>query len=194
MHNLLPATSVTPATLACLVAVIIVLVLYYLGLPKPLPGIPYDDRSSRHFLGDIPFMIQARNGPGGVTSWLADRSRRLNSPLVQVFLSPYVRPALFLSDFREAYDLLTRRTKEFDVSGMNANTIGLVIPEHRISMRTSDPRFKGNKELVKDLMTSGFLHEVSQHFPSNLLLCQSWIRPGLLCGLASQLHRLSGLR
>ncbi|RYP15252.1 hypothetical protein DL765_005827 [Monosporascus sp. GIB2] len=28
-------------------------------------------------------------------------------------------------------------------------------------MRTSDPRFKGNKELVKDLMTPAFLHEVS---------------------------------
>ncbi|KAH8891734.1 cytochrome P450 [Thozetella sp. PMI_491] len=93
--------------------------------------------------------------------WMVDRARRQNSSLVQVFMFPFCRPFLFLADAREGYDILSRRTNEFDRSLRNAESFSGIIPEHRIAMVTSDPRFKRNKELMKDLMTPAFLNNVS---------------------------------
>lgn len=81
--------------------------------------------------------------------------------MVQVFLGPYTPPCVVLFDYRESYDIVARRTKEFDRCRRDAETMSTILPEHHLSMVSTDARFKGNKDLVKDLMAPGFLSEVS---------------------------------
>lgn len=69
---------------------------------------------------------------------------------------------LLLSDFREAQDILLRRNKEFDHGERNLAAFRGVLGNHHIGMRTRDPQFKANRELVKDLMTPNFLNTVSE--------------------------------
>lgn len=137
----------------------LVLYLIWLALlPKPIPGIPYHARSARRIFGDIPDRFKAKSG----RDWFALQSIKFGSPIFQLFLRPFSSPWVVIADFRESQDILLRRSKEFDKSYMSYKSFGGVIPNHHITMRTTDPRFKGNKELVKNLMTPQFLSEVSE--------------------------------
>ncbi|KAI0815553.1 cytochrome P450 [Xylaria sp. FL0064] len=144
-----------------LVFVIFIFHIYRLGFPRPLPEIPYNSTALDRFMGDYPEIKEYIQSGKGYRVWLGSLSRRHNSPVTQVFLAPYARPCVVLSDYRESFDILTRRTKEFDRSGRTAATVRGIVPNSLITMTSSDPRFKGNKELTKDLMTPSFLHEVS---------------------------------
>jgi len=55
---------------------------------------------------------------------------------------------------------MRRHGKEFDCSTVSSDNYGPLIPNHHIVMKSSDPRYKGNKELVRDLMSLAFLNEV----------------------------------
>ncbi len=92
--------------------------------------------------------------------WMISQNAKLDAPLVQFFGMPFAKPTLILSDFRESQDILLRRTKEFDRSSMTIGSLGTVIPDAHIAMRSADTRFKGNKELLRDLMSPGFLNKV----------------------------------
>ncbi|KAG6006805.1 hypothetical protein E4U21_006696 [Claviceps maximensis] len=52
---------------------------------------------------------------------------------------------------------MARRTNEFDRSRYNTIHLWHFVPEHHLGMMSSDPRFKGNKELVKGVMSPGLL-------------------------------------
>ncbi|KAI0545171.1 cytochrome P450 [Xylaria curta] len=135
--------------------------IYRQGFPQPLPGIPYNSIALSKFMGDYPEIKEYIQSGKGYRVWLGSLSSRHNSPITQVFLAPYSRPCVVLSDYRESFDIITRRTKEFDRSGRTAATVRGIVPNSLITMTSVDPRFKGNKELTKDLMTPSFLNEVS---------------------------------
>jgi hypothetical protein len=163
-----------PAALGLAVA-LVGLVLYVLRLailPKPIPGIPYHAHSARRVFGDIPDLLKTDRR----RDWFARQSVELGSPIFQLFMRPAARPWVVISDFRESQDILMRRGKEFDRSSMNNDNFGGVVPNHHITMRSSDPRFKGNKDLVRDLMTPQFLSEVSRPelVPRRLSLGGTW--------------------
>ncbi|KAI0438162.1 cytochrome P450 [Xylaria telfairii] len=147
--------------LALVLAIAFVIWVYRRGFPRPLPGIPYNSAALNKFMGDYPEIKEYIKSGKGYRVWLGSLSSRHNSPVTQVFLAPYSRPCVVLSDYRESFDILTRRTKEFDRSGRTAATVRGIVPNSLITMTSSDPRFKGNKELTKDLMTPSFLNEVS---------------------------------
>lgn len=149
-----PAAFGLAAGLAGLVLYLVWLAL----LPKPIPGIPYNARSARRIFGDIPDLAKSM----GRRDWFALQSVKLGSPIFQLFLRPFAKPWVIIADFRESQDILLRRGKEFDRSYRNFEGFAGVVPNHHITMRSADPRFKGNKELVKDLMTPQFLSEVSE--------------------------------
>ncbi|ETS82913.1 hypothetical protein PFICI_04789 [Pestalotiopsis fici W106-1] len=157
-------SSLAQLPLAVSAVVVGLLSLLYLAyqwaLPKPLPGIPYNKAAVKSILGDVVEVRELQKKGGRPRAWLGEQPWRHNSPLVQVFLAPLAKPILILSDFREAQDILLRRGKEFDRGGRNLDALGGVIPNHHIGMQTSSPRFKANRELVKDLMTPNFLHTV----------------------------------
>ncbi|KAF5001394.1 hypothetical protein FDECE_10957 [Fusarium decemcellulare] len=126
-------------------------------LPKPIPGIPYNVEAANSWLGDLPEFRAAPNR----RTWWADQAVKHQSPLVQVFLRPFGRPWVFVADYYEAADICQRRTKDFDRSDVTISQFGGVAPGHHIVLRSSDPQFKKNKELVRDLMSANFLQEVS---------------------------------
>ncbi|RYO89312.1 hypothetical protein DL764_008606 [Monosporascus ibericus] len=131
------------------------------ALPKPLPGIPYNKDALKTILGDGAEIQKIRRAGGSARNWFGQQTARHMSPLVQAFLAPFTKPVLILSDFREAQDILLCRNKEFDRASRASDALRGVIPWHHIGMRTADPQFRRNRELVKDLMTPHFLNTVN---------------------------------
>ncbi|KAI0401888.1 cytochrome P450 [Xylaria palmicola] len=171
----------TPAGLsmgsAPFIAVAILAVLYLAyrwALPKPIPGIPYDESAKNNLLGNLPDMVSMLRTTGETRPFFTQHVQKHHSALTQIWLGPFVKPSLILSDAREAQDILLRRTREFD-RGFTDAFVG-VVPNHHIGMTSSDPRFKGNRELVRDLMTPNFLHEVSapQIYDKTMALVELW--------------------
>ncbi|CAI4213249.1 unnamed protein product [Parascedosporium putredinis] len=107
-------------------------------LPKPIPG----KKGRRKKL------------------WWAELAEKHDSPIVQFFF-PMMQASIVVADYREARDILLRRSKEFIRGQANCDSwIGL-LPGHFIAMEDAHPRFKDAKALGKDLMTPSFLHNVS---------------------------------
>lgn len=141
-------------------SIVLLYLAYQWALPKPLPGIPYNKEALRSILGDAAAISALQKQGGRARAWLGEQNARHNSPLVQVFIAPLSKPMLLLSDFREGQDILLRRSKEFDHGPRNLAAFSGVLANHHIGMRTSDPQFRANRELIKDLMTPNFLHTV----------------------------------
>ncbi|KAG6272113.1 hypothetical protein E4U49_002954 [Claviceps purpurea] len=127
---------------------------YNRTLPKPIPGIPYNKDIG--IFGDLPALLKAMNS-GSIRPWLWAIPKRHNSPITQVFLSPFSKPFVILSDYYECYDIMVRRTEEFDRASFHIDEFLPFMPDHRVAMMSSDPRLKANKELVKGLMSPGIL-------------------------------------
>nr|XP_036582208.1 cytochrome P450 monooxygenase [Colletotrichum truncatum]KAF6790868.1 cytochrome P450 monooxygenase [Colletotrichum truncatum] len=162
-----------PSTFAAVVAAsaALIYVLRWLALPKPFPGIPYNEESANRVLGDMPLIRAARSR----RTWFAETALSFNSPLSQIFF-PFTSPLLICADPVEANDICTRRLKEFKRNSALQSIFGCVIPNHHIGMADDDPRFKKNRELVRDLMTPAFLHEVSapQIYDKGARLVELW--------------------
>ncbi|KAH0492809.1 hypothetical protein TgHK011_007740 [Trichoderma gracile] len=131
--------------------------LYQAALPKPIPGIPYNKESAKTIWGDIPLLAEARYR----RRWAWAQPREHGAPLSQIFIFPFRTPTVVVSDYREVVDILARRSKEFDRGTRTKECIGFVAPAFHFTMETSDPRFKSNKKLIRDLMTPKFLNNVS---------------------------------
>ncbi|KAI8652321.1 hypothetical protein NCS57_01295600 [Fusarium keratoplasticum] len=133
------------------------LVLLRLVRPKPIPGIPHNVEAANSLFGDIP---EFRAAPDRREWWVSQVIKH-QSPMVQVFLRPFGLPWVFVADHWEAVDIMTRRVKEFDRADPTIDMFEGVAPSHHIIMRSSNPQFKRNKELVRDLMSVNFLQNVS---------------------------------
>ncbi|KAF6834272.1 cytochrome p450 [Colletotrichum plurivorum] len=132
--------------------------LYRYSLPKPIPGIPYNEESRRSFFGDIPKL--RRELPKEAFAWMSRQGRGTGSPVFQVWLGPFAKPTVVLSDFREGQDIMMRRTKEFDRSDAFAHNVGGEARSFHITMKTG-PEWKARRRLLQDLMTPAFLHDVA---------------------------------
>ncbi|KAK7954808.1 hypothetical protein PG988_015502, partial [Apiospora saccharicola] len=136
-------------------------ILYRWALPKPIPGIPCDSSAARSIWGNMPDVMAFKRRHGEVRPWFAHQAVKHRSPLTQAWMTPFSKPVLILSDYREAQDVFLRRGRDFFRGPRSCDNFHGLIPEHHIAMMSADPRFKRNKELVRDLMTPGFLHQVS---------------------------------
>ncbi|KAG6078500.1 hypothetical protein E4U16_001606 [Claviceps sp. LM84 group G4] len=123
-------------------------------LPKPIPGVPYNQDIG--ILGDLPALLKAVRS-GSIRPWLWAIPKRRNSPITQVFLSPFSKPFVILSDYHESYDIMVRRTKEVDRAPLHVDEFLPFMPDHQVAMMSSYPRLKENKELVIGLMLPGIL-------------------------------------
>lgn len=140
------------------IAIIIIFAVYCLYewlLPKPVPGIAYNPEAVRSLLGDAPDMIKEVSVTGEFRVWCAKQVKKMNSPICQVFISPFSRPWILLADFRESRDILMRR-KEFDKSSFLSDSMACMGAFHGIYI-TGD-KFKANRQLIQDLMTTTFLN------------------------------------
>lgn len=112
-------------TYGVLGAVLVVLYgLYRAALPKPIPGIPYHEASAKSVLGDAPAMLKHKNKYATVFDWMTAQTLELNQPVVQLFLKPFSKPIVIVTDHRETQDVVLRRAKEFDRSTFFKDAFG----------------------------------------------------------------------
>ncbi|KAG5949809.1 hypothetical protein E4U53_005750 [Claviceps sorghi] len=153
----------SPTTWSLLATSVILFVLYgYRKLQtKALPGIPYNQEIG--IFGDLPSLLKARKA-GSIRPWLLGMAKRHNSPISQVFLMPFAKPCIIISDYHESYDIMVRRTKEFDRAQLHIDGFSDFVPHHHVVMLSTDPRFKANKELVKGIMSPRILSDAFAPF------------------------------
>ncbi|KAI3394464.1 hypothetical protein diail_2656 [Diaporthe ilicicola] len=110
----------------------VVYALYRAALPKPIPGIPYHKASAARFLGDAPAVINHKQKYATTFDWMAAQVEVLNSPIVQIFLKPFSKPTVVITDPREIQDVTLRRAKDFDRSVFFGDAFGGTPPSlHR---------------------------------------------------------------
>jgi hypothetical protein len=85
--------------------------LYRAALPKPIPGIPYNEAAAKHVLGDAPGLLEALTKTGTMLDWLISQLVNRNEPVMQLFLRPLGKPFVIISDFRETQDICVRRSR-----------------------------------------------------------------------------------
>ena len=155
----LPNLASWPVLVVCFF--VFIAYLYVSHFPKPLPGsIPYYAPSAKRLLGDVP-ELRKYYGTGTYRRFYGHRQQQLQSPISQVFLFPYKRPLVLVTDIREAHDIVFRRHREFDRSQRSCDIFGVIGKDFHLAMTSRNPKFKGNKEILRDLMTPGFLDAVS---------------------------------
>ncbi|KXX82889.1 putative cytochrome P450 12c1, mitochondrial [Madurella mycetomatis] len=146
MHPYLVVLITVPLALYC---------LYQWLLPKPIPGIAYNPEATKSLFGDAPAMVKEVSVTGEFRVWCAKQMRKMNSPICQIFIRPFSQPWILLADFRESKDILMRR-REFDKSSFLSDGMACMGAFHGIYM-TGD-KFKSNRQLIQDLMTTSFLN------------------------------------
>ncbi|KAL8905849.1 MAG: hypothetical protein Q9171_006515, partial [Xanthocarpia ochracea] len=148
--------STTRESIAAFLAVTLVLYsLYQWLLPKPAPGIAYNPKATKSLFGDAPSMIKEVSVTGEFRVWCAKQVKQMNSPICQVFIRPFSKPWILLADFRESKDILMRR-REFDKSSFLAQGMACMGSFHGIY--TTGDKFRSNRQLIQDLMTTSFLN------------------------------------
>lgn len=134
---------------------------YRWALPKPIPGIPYDEAAARSLLGNVPELLKfAKNNDGNIVPWFFKMLTEKNVPMVQVWIKPLQPPAIIISDYMEIEDLMVRRTREFNRGKGFQWLFGQVSPEFHITKPSGSPEYKRSMHLIRDLMTPKFLNEV----------------------------------
>jgi hypothetical protein len=158
------AMNATSLVVFLTITVTFIYVVYLLALPRPIPGIPYNKHSAKRLFGDLPeFAVLQSQGLSEKLLW-SSIAAKTRSPIAQTFMLPFMRPCVVVADYREIHDLTTRRAKDLGRGRINNKVWGGLVPEHFIAMEDHDVRFRGARNLVKDLMTPNFLHEVSNIF------------------------------
>ena len=140
------------------ITITITVVLYCLYrwlLPKPVSGIAYNPEATKSLFGDAPDMIKQVSVTGEFRVWCAKQVKKMNSPICQVFIRPFGKPWILLADFRESKDILMRR-KEFNKSSFLSDGMACIDAFH--SIYNTDNKFKANRQLIQDLMTTTFLN------------------------------------
>lgn len=149
--------------------------LYRAALPKPIPGIPYNKHSARRILGDVPDLLAYNAKTSEVFSFLREQAIKFNVPVVQVFLRPFGRPWVIVSDFRETQDIMVRRSREFDRAAMFGDLFSTVAPDAHVHFPTND-EWKSHRKLLADTMAPNFLINTAapQMHTSALCLLDLW--------------------
>ncbi|KAJ9485207.1 hypothetical protein VN97_g8148 [Penicillium thymicola] len=147
-------------TTSILLITTLLMFTFYAALPKPIPGVPYTQKSRWSPFGDAVDFVNYTKQTGEGFRWFATKSRELQSPIFQVFLGPFRKPIVVVADIQELIDISSRRTKEFDRGGFLTEWVGILFPEGTISMPSHD-KFKQQRNTWAVTMTSQFLNTVS---------------------------------
>jgi hypothetical protein len=116
----------------------LVYALYLAILPRPIAGIPHNASAARRILGDVPSALRCRKENHEMSGFVTDQLVKLNNPVIQLFLRPFGKPWVVVADFREAHDVLLRRSREFDRSDFFSNLFTATMPACQVQMRTGE--------------------------------------------------------
>ena len=134
--------------------------VYRLAYPRPYPNIPYHFASSKRLWGDVPGLLHSVKTSQDPAGFLFQQCRNLNSPVVQLFLKPFAKPAIFIDDVREVKDILSKRTSEFDRSPKSQRTFRPLLP-HCSLVKSIGADFKAQRRFWEGLMGTSFLRRVA---------------------------------
>ena len=110
--------------------------------------------------GDLPGVIAHQKETGMVTSYLRDKCVENNEPIMQFFFRPFAQPWVAICDGREAQDIMTHRTREFDRSHVFGDLFRALVPHASVVMPSND-QWKYNRRLVSMTMWPHFLTTVA---------------------------------
>lgn len=148
---------------AAILASIFFTLVYYVvhrAYPRPLPGIPYNRDAAKKVMGDLAELGERQKDGGSVRPWFLEQAQRHNSAITQIFLGPFAKPAVLISDYVEVNDILSHRDAVDFKRGKKVDVFSGVLPHAHPAMETFDPRFKSSRDLVRDLMVPSFLNKV----------------------------------
>lgn len=137
-----------PVIVAVGVLAVLLYGLYQWLLPKPLPDIPYNKSSAKSLLGDIPRLVKEVAKTGDFADYIRKESSKHNSPITQLFLTPFGKPDLVVCDYWEAQDVFLHRTKEFDRSNFVREIFWGTSSDHQIGKKTGH-EWKGRRKLLR---------------------------------------------
>jgi hypothetical protein len=156
-----PLTDISLWFTAALLSLTILLYNLYQWLrPRPFLGIPYNQEALQNLFGDIPNMLGEVKKTKDMVGWLLRQAEKHKSPLVQVFIRPFSKPSIILTDYREAQDILFHRSREFDRTPYTYEVFSGIVPNHHIHMQTG-PVWKAHRKLLQDLMTPTLLNNTA---------------------------------
>ncbi|KAL0944812.1 cytochrome p450 monooxygenase [Colletotrichum truncatum] len=141
--------------------VLVFLSCYRLALPKPIPGIPYEKAAANSIFGNMMQVLAFQKTHGRTMLWFAKYSEENAWPLSQVWLRPFSKPMLILTDFAETENILLRKSRHYGRGQSFTDTLDKVVPEFHVTLEKEDPRYNANKGLLRDTMTPSFLQSVS---------------------------------
>ncbi|TVY82882.1 Cytochrome P450 monooxygenase TRI13 [Lachnellula suecica] len=134
--------------------------IHRLCLPKPIPGtIPYKKQNAKRILGDAPDMLKWRSETKEIWSYIKNLAIELDTPIFQMFMRPFGKPWVILTDFRESQDIQLNRQHEFDRSTYIGEVFGPLLPGNHVWMPSNDT-FKAHRHLIRDTMSPSFLEGV----------------------------------
>ncbi|KAM0809943.1 putative Cytochrome P450 [Seiridium cardinale] len=133
--------------------------IYRIAYPRPYPGIPYHRTSSQRYRGDAMNMLKVVGITQEPSKFLFEQCRKLNSPVIQLFLAPFSKPSVFIDDVREVKDILNTRTKEFDRPPRLQKIFRPLIP-HCSLVKPTGLAFKSQRRQWEGLMGPTFLRRV----------------------------------
>ncbi|CAE7205999.1 hypothetical protein PTNB73_07268 [Pyrenophora teres f. teres] len=139
-------------------------ILYFVvqkAYPRPLPGIPYNKDAAKKLMGDLDELGERQKNGGSMRPWFLEQAGRHNSAITQIFLGPFSKPAVLISDYVEVNDILSRRDAVDFKRGKKVDVFSGILPHAHPAMETFDPRFKSSRDLVRDLMVPSFLNKVN---------------------------------
>lgn len=126
-------------------------------LPKPYPGIPYNEHSAKRITGDVPDLIPAIKARNEISESLFQiTTQKLGTPIAQVLFPGIGRPLITLEDPREIEDILVRRNKEFDRAKMSIDIVAPMFPNGELAQYTT-PELRVQKREWAEVMRPDFL-------------------------------------
>lgn len=140
-------------------ALVLGYLVYKAALPKPIPGIPYNEYAAGRITGDLPEAIRYEAERSEMTGFLSQQLIKLNEPVIQLFLRPFGKPWIVVADFKEAQDVMVRRSREFDRSQFFSDIFKATLPTHHAGLRLGN-EWKAHRRLVGDTMSPQFLDQV----------------------------------
>lgn len=158
-------SSPTSITVIILVCIGTIYWLFRKAYPQPLPGIPYNHHATQTIMGDLAELGERQKDVQGMRPWFLEQAHRHNSAITQLFLGPFSKPAILLSDYREVNDILSHRDAVDFKRGKKVEVFSGILPHAHPAMETFDPRFREARDLVRDLMAPSFLNNVSDKVP-----------------------------
>ena len=149
--------------------------LYKRIFPRPYPGIPYNVGAANRITGDLPDLLDHYKRTKEASSFSFEQCKKLQSPIIQLFLRPFSPPFICLDDPREIEDIMLRRTKEFDRAPSTIAYFKPLIP-HATLVQPSNQVFKQQRRLWVDCMSPAFLRQVvaPDVYKSALELVELW--------------------